>query len=146
MLLGHERLDNTQAAIVLEIVQLAAGAQPGDDPAEHATLQAVAQRVGAIVGMKPGELFADPQIAGEEARSAYLRLLASRLETRGTRELTYALAFLVSVADLQLTPAEKSALDAFQHALGLDYRRATDMVVLVSNIVAAEDAVTGAQL
>jgi tellurite resistance protein len=134
-----EALDRAGAMTILEIAQLAAGVGPEDDPVEHATLQAVAQHVGSIAGMKPGELLAIPPLPDEEARAGHLALLASQLPTRAARELAYAVAFLVSVADLELTPAERTALEEFQHALGLDYRRATDLVVLVSEIVDAGD-------
>ncbi|HSK01580.1 MAG TPA: hypothetical protein VK932_10085 [Kofleriaceae bacterium] len=135
-----ETLDRAGALTILEIAQLAAGVGPEDDPAEHATLQAIAQHVGSLVGTKPGELLAIPQLPDEDARAGHLALLASQLHTRAARELAYAIAFLVSVADLQLTPAETAALEEFQRALGIDDRRATDLVVLVSEIVAAGDS------
>lgn len=135
-----ESLDRAGVMTILEIAQLAAGVGPEDDPAEHATLQAIAQHVGSIAGTKPGELLAIPQLPDEEARSGHLALLASQLPTRAARELAYAVAFLVSVADLQLTAAETAALEEFQRALGIDDRRATDLVVLVSEIIDAGDS------
>jgi hypothetical protein len=135
-ILAGSTLGRTEVVTILEIAQLAAGVEPTDDPTAHATLQAVAQHVGSAGGLKPGELQEIPRMP-DEARGAYLGSLASQLDTRAARELAYAVAFLVSVADLRLTPDEKTALEAFQHALGLDHRRATDLVVLVSETVAA---------
>lgn len=137
--LPDRRLDLAQATMILQIAQLAAGVDLDEDPAEEATLHAVAQHVFSLVGMKPDEDSPIPPLPDEDARAAWLRALASQLETRGARELAYALAFLVSVADLELTPVEKTALEEFQHALGLDHRRATDLVVMLSEIMAAGD-------
>ncbi len=139
-ILGGKALDRGEVLTVLEIAQLAAGVGPEDDPEEHAALQALAQQISAIAGLRTGELFAIPQIAEEAPRTEHLRLLAAQLASRAARELAYASAFLVSVADLQLTALEKTALDGFQRALGLDDRRATDLVVFVSEVVAAETA------
>lgn len=138
-LLAGTTLELAEAMSLLEIAQVAAGVEPGDDPAEHAALQAVAQQVGSLVGLKPGELLAIPPLPDEEARADWLGALARSLETRAARELAYALVFLVSVANLRLTPDETTALEEFQRALGLDHRRAADLVVLVSEIIDAGD-------
>lgn len=138
--LPERNLDVVEATRILEIAQLAAGVDLDEDPAEQATLQAVAQHVFAIVGMKSEDVRPIPPLPDEEARSVWLDALAAQLHTRGARELAYALAFLVSVSDLKLTPEETAALEEFQHALGLDYRRATDLVILLSEIVAGDDA------
>jgi len=138
-ILGGESLDLAQVTTILEIAQLAAGIEAEDNPAEHQTLQAVAEQVGSLIGLEPGELLPIPAIPDEDARGALLRSLAKQLETRAARELAYTVAFLVSVSDLRLTPAETSELEAFQHALGLDYRRATDLTVFVAEVVNAGD-------
>lgn len=103
--LAGKDLSRTEAVRILSIAQLAAGIEPEADPAEHAALQAVAQQVGARVGMKPGELLPIPWLPDEETRRAAIEALAAQLETRAARELAYALAFVVSVADMELTPS-----------------------------------------
>lgn len=138
--LPERRLDVTQATMILQIAQLAAGVDLDDDPAEQATLQAVAQQVFSIVGVKPDEVLPIPPLPDEDARAVWLRAIAAQIKTRGARELAYALAFLVSVADLELTPLERTTLEEFQNALGLEHRRAMDLVILLSEIVAADDA------
>ena len=45
------------------------------------------------------------------------------------------IAFLVSIADLELVPAETSALEEFQFALGIAHRRAMDLVVMLAEII-----------
>lgn len=135
-------LDPAEATTILQIAQLAAGVDFDDeDPAEEAVLLSVAQQVFSLVGTKPDDVLPIPSLPDAEARAEWLAALAAQLDTRGARELAYALAFLVSVADLELTPAETRALEEFQRALGLDDRRATDLVITLSEIVAAGDAV-----
>lgn len=129
-------LERAEATTILEIAQLAAGVEIDGDPVARSILQAVAQQVCSRAGLKPGEVLPIPPLPDEEARASWVGSLAAQLQTRGARELAYALAFLVSVADLELTPAETAALEEFQHALGLDHRRATDLVVVLTEIVA----------
>lgn len=136
-ILGGEHLNRTQASTLLEIAQLAAGVENDDNPAEHSILQAVAQHIAGMVGLKTGEVLPIPPLPDEEARAHWLGSLASCLATPRVRELAYAVVFVVSVADLELTELERRALEQFQHALGLPHRRATDLVVCVSEIVAA---------
>lgn len=142
-ILGAAPLERAEAIAILEIAQLAAGIGAGaeldEDPAEHAALQALAQHVDALVGFKQGEVLPLPSLPDEDSRLGWLRALADRLATRGARELAFAFAFLVSVADLELTSAETTALEEFQRALAVDDRRATDLVVLLSETLATEE-------
>jgi tellurite resistance protein len=128
-------LTRAEAETILHIAQLTAGADDESQPQEHAMLQAIAQHIGGMVGIKPDELYMIPKVPDERARAARLRWLASQLGGRSTRELAYTLAFLVSIADLELVPAETTALEEFQFALGLSYRRAMDLVVTLSELV-----------
>lgn len=128
-------LKRREAETILQIAQLAAGADDASHPQEHLMLQAIAQQIGATVGMEPGELHLIPKAPEERARAAQLRRLAARLGANATRELAYTFAFLVAIADLELVPAETMALEEFQFALGLSHRRATDLVVMLTEII-----------
>jgi hypothetical protein len=131
-------LDRTQVMTILEIGQLAAGITP-NDAAEHAALQAVAQQVSAIAGIETGELLPIAPLPDEEARVSWLASLAEQLTSEGARELAFVVAFLVSVANLWLSKPEVTALDEFQRALGLDEKRATDLIIFTSESVASEN-------
>lgn len=137
------KLGRSEAATILQMAQIAAGVDldptTDEDPAERATLQAIAQHVCSMVGLPREEVLPIPPVRDEHVRLSWLSSLASRLETRGARELAFSLAFLVSVSDLQLTREETAALEDVQRALELDHRRATDLVVLLSEIVAGGD-------
>jgi hypothetical protein len=132
-------LDQREATTMLQFVQLAAGVDQVDDPIEHSIMQSIAQTVSGLAGLRVGEILSIPPIEDEHARRQWLERLGAQLTSGGTRELTYAFVFLTSVADLQLTSTERDALEEFQHALRLDHRRATDLVVFLTSVVAADE-------
>lgn len=136
-ILGDEQLSREEASSVLQIAQLAAGADDIGQPVGHAVIQAIAQRICSLVGLEPAELLAIPPIRGFDARMSWYRALSSMLQTRAARELSFALAFLVTISDLELRPAERELLDELQHALGVDHRRATDIIVQLAEILAS---------
>jgi hypothetical protein len=136
-------LERREALAILEIVQLAAGVDDDEQLGEHTTLQAIAQHVGSMVGWKPGELCAIPR-GSAAIGDDWVALLASQLGSRAARELAYAYAFLVAVGNLELTAAERAELERFQRVLGLDDRRATDLVVRLTEVVASERPRAGA--
>jgi tellurite resistance protein len=128
-------LTRDEGETILQIAQLAAGADEESHPQEHAVLQQVAQHIGSAIGIDVGELHMIPKIPDEEARAGRLERLANRLDARRTKDLAYTFAFLVSIADLELVPAETKALEEFQLALGVSDRRAMDLVVMLSEII-----------
>lgn len=134
-ILGAGSLTSSEATTILQMAQIAAGVEADSDHASRAVLQAIAQNVCSRAGGKPGEVLPITALSYSAARTSWLRSLARQLETPAARELAYALVFLVTVGDLELTPAERTALEDFQHALGLDDRRATDLVIVLTNTV-----------
>lgn len=137
-ILGGEQLNRDEASSVLQIAQLAAGADEINQAVGHAVIQAIAQRICSLVGLQPAELLAIPRIQGFDARMSWYRALSSTLQTRAARELGFALAFLVTISDLELRPAERELLDELQHALGVAHRRATDIIVQLAEIIASD--------
>ena len=55
---------------ILQIVQLAAGADEESHPQEHMVLQQIAQHIGSMVGLELDELHMIPKVPDEEARAA----------------------------------------------------------------------------
>ena len=135
ILAGH-RLNRNEATTVLQIAQLAAGADHTERPAEHSVLQAIAQHVNSLVGGEAEELSAIPPLDDRDARISWFRAVAAQLPCRAARELAFAMAFLVSVSDLELESTEHESLEELQHVLGVDDRRATDLVVHLTAILA----------
>jgi hypothetical protein len=138
-LLPSRTLERSEATTMLQFVQLAAGVDRIDDPIEHSILQSVAQTVCGLAGARTGDLMPIPPLTDDLARMSWLRRLGQQLSSRGARELTYALVFLISVADLVLTSEEREALEEFQYALGIDHERATALIVLLTETVAASE-------
>jgi hypothetical protein len=136
-ILGRSKLDRDEVDAIMELAQLAATVDDDESFAEHETLQAIAQHVGAMAGWEPGEMRAvhGSAMIGEK----YVESLSRRLSTQASRELAYAYAFLVSVSNLELTARERAELERFQRALGVSDRRATDLVVRITEVVAADD-------
>lgn len=140
-LLPDRSLTRAEADTVLQFVRIAAGVDHVDDPVEHSIMQCLAQTVSNLAGIRVAELQPIEPFGDEHARLRWLQRLGAELGSRPVRELTYAFAFLTTVADLRVTPAERDALEEFQHALGLDDRRVTDLVIFVTDLVSATDAV-----
>jgi len=138
-LLPSGKLGRSEASTILEFVQLAAGVDHADDPIKHSIVQSVTQMVSSLAGVRIGEVASIRPVDDEGMRELWLHRLCAQLSSRAERELTYALVFLVTVADLQLTPVEQVALEEFQHALGLTDARVTDLVVFLTDVVAASD-------
>ena len=136
-ILAGETLSRDEGTTLLQIAQLAAGADDTEQPVERALLQGLAQRISSLNGVQPAELIAIPPIQGFRARMARFRTLAATLQTRTARELGFAVAFLVAISDLELQSSERETLDELQHALGVDHRRATDIVVQLTEIIAS---------
>ncbi|HEX5058654.1 MAG TPA: hypothetical protein VFV99_04800 [Kofleriaceae bacterium] len=124
---------------MLQFVQLAAGVDNVDDPIEHSIIQSIAQMVSSLAGLHIEELQPVPPVGDELARLRWLQRLGAQLQSPAVRELTYALVFLTSVADLKLTSSERDALEEFQHALALEHERVTDLVVFLTDVVATSD-------
>ena len=73
-------------------------------------------------------------IDGEE-RAAWITRIASGLRTAGVRELAYVVVYLVTVADLEIAPAESAFLDQLRDALDIANDRASDIAVTVSSML-----------
>lgn len=138
-LLPSGKVGRREANAILQFVQLAAGVDHVDDPIKHSIVQSIAQMVSSLAGLRIGEIASIPPVADEDMREQWLHRLCAQLSSRAERELAYALVFLTTVADLQLTPIEQDALEAFQRALGLADERVTDLVVFLTDVVAASD-------
>jgi hypothetical protein len=138
-LLPSGTLGRREATTILQFVQLAAGADRVDDPIEHSIMQSIAQTVSGLAGLRVGELQSIAPIEDEHARRQRFERLGAQLTSREARELAYAFVFLTSVADLQLTSTEHDVLEELQHALGLDDRRVTDLVVFLTSVVTASE-------
>jgi hypothetical protein len=139
ILAGNE-LGRAEASVLMQFAQLAASADQREHPAEHALMQAIAQHINARFGGEAEDLAGIVRLEDFGARLSWFRARAGILHTSAARDLAFVLAFLVSIADLELVSAEHANLDELQHVLGVDDRRAMDLVILLTRQLTATHA------
>src|SRR5262249_34400401 len=71
----------------------------------------------------------------DEERAAQVAALVQQLSTTGTRDLAFALAYLMIVSDLELAPVEDALLHQLQRALPIPLERASRLLDAVGRIV-----------
>ncbi|HEX7839787.1 MAG TPA: hypothetical protein VF469_20065 [Kofleriaceae bacterium] len=139
--LGSQRLGPHEIRTVLLVAQLAAAVDLDDDPAERTTLQALTSRLCAWGGISPDSVpLLSPVPMDEEERAARIATLVRALRTTGARDLAFALAYLIIVADLELAPIEDSVLQQLQRELTIPGERASDLISAVAAIVTPGEA------
>lgn len=127
-----------EARVIVAIGYLALEADLDEDSDELATLDAITQQVCELAGIPPSALPplpVTPVPLDHEERRSRIRQLASRLTRRHTRELAYAIAYIVVISDLQLSPSESDLLDDVQRTLELDDRRAGELATTVAELL-----------
>jgi hypothetical protein len=78
---------------------------------------------------------ASPLPVGPEEQRDWAVRIAGALMTFGANELAYVMAYLVTVADLHVPPAESEFLEELRYALDLTRERARDLAIEVSSMV-----------
>lgn len=116
---------------VLKTAYLAAEIDLDEDPEEIASLESAAQMLWELAGYAPeGVPIVSPLPLpiDHEARLERLREIASELGSTEARELAYSMAYLSTVADLELAPVESTLLDELRRVLGIAQDRAAELV------------------
>lgn len=122
-------LSEGDAETVCAIAQLTVDADGREDAEEIKKFFALGKAVMAHAGFAetPTPTFADHDEDDER-----LRALAAKLSTPAAKELGYAVAFLMAVADTDLAPEEAALVEALRDALGLSEDRADEIAATVS--------------
>lgn len=129
-------LTSDEAVAVIHAAQVTAGVDRLENAEEQSLLRQVARHVAAIAGVAPDAIPpASPLPLDDEEWRAWIDRLAGALHAPGASELAYVLAYLVTIADVEIAPVESSFLDELRAALGIDRDRAADLVVMVSSLV-----------
>jgi hypothetical protein len=135
-LLSPNTLTRDEAFAIAHAAQIAAGVDLWENPEEHALLRQLVEHVCVIVGITPADIQpASPLPIDGEERHAWCVRIASALNTPGADELAYVVAYLVTVADIEMAPLENDFLDELRIVLGLDRGHAADVVVTVSSLL-----------
>jgi hypothetical protein len=134
--MGVQPIRPAELQTLLLVVQLAAEIDLDEDPAELTLLRTLTDRLCATTGIALDRFpLLSPIPTDDEERAAQLAALAQRLPTTGTRDLAFALAYLMIVADLELAPIEDALLRQLQRALTIPPERASRLLDAVGRIV-----------
>jgi hypothetical protein len=136
-----DTLSPEDAATIVGIARLAVDAdstQPDDDD-ELESYDTVADEICTLGGLdvKAIELREALKRRGPDDRAQRMLAYAHALSTPGAKELAYAAANLLTIADLAIQPAESQFLGELQAALELDDSREADVAALVNEAVRA---------
>ncbi|MBL0214134.1 MAG: hypothetical protein IPQ07_09625 [Myxococcales bacterium] len=122
-------LSEADAETIVALAQLAVDADGREDPDEIATFFAIGKAVYAHAGINDAPT---PTFAADEDDDERLQSLANQLTSPAAKELAYAVAFVMAVADIDLAPEEGAMVEALREALGIDEDRAGDLAATVS--------------
>ena len=117
----------SDARAVLGICALVAGADDKTDVDEDSVLGEIAGHLGPTVP--------DVRANDDLERLEQIREIGGELSTQGVRDLAYALAYVVAIADLELAPAESEFLADLAVALGVSDARADELAALCAQAI-----------
>lgn len=134
--LGGQPIRPPELRTLLQVVQLAAEVDLDEDPAEMTLLRSLTERLCTATGIALDRFpVLSPIPTDDEERTAQLAALVQRLPTTGTRDLAFALAYLMIVSDLELAPVENALLHQLRRALTIPPERASRLLDAVGRIV-----------
>ena len=125
-----------EVTAILQLGWLVAEIDFHEDGDELAVWRSIARRLVTTSGGEPAFVEpVSPLPLDDEERSARVHELSAKLSTRSARELAYAIAYLVAVADVELGPIEQAFLDQLRRALGIEEDRADYLAATAARIV-----------
>jgi tellurite resistance protein len=130
---GTPKLGEQDARALLGIAQLVAGADDREDAEETMVLDELTAQITALAG-RP---IAVQRVYANDAyeRLEKIREVGGQLTTKQTRELAYAIAYAVTISDLELAPAETEFLADLAAALGISDDRTGELATIVAQAV-----------
>jgi tellurite resistance protein len=132
------KLTPAHAELVIAIAQLAVAADRVEDPDEQALFASLAQHVYGQAKLKTSPPTLGP-VEDEEQRIEHLQSHAAQLRGTPAAALAYSIAYVLTIADLDLAPEEGELLDLLVEALGLDPERADDLTATVAEAITPAD-------
>lgn len=135
--LGAEHLSSEDAATIVGIARLAVDADAQEDQEELAAYDVVAAAVCELGGIdvEGTERREALKWRGPDDRAQRMQSYAHALGTPNAKELAYACANLVTIADLAIQPAESEFLAELQAALDIDDAREQVVAQLVNDAI-----------
>ncbi len=134
-----DSLSPEDAATIVGIARLAVDADSTEDDDELVSYDVVATELCEMGGLdvKAIELRESLKHRGPDDRAQRMLSYSAALSTTGSKELAYACANLLTIADLAIQPVESEFLGELQAALDLDDTREAAVAALVNEAVQA---------
>lgn len=129
------KLTEAEAEAIVGLGQLAVDADGREDPDEIAMFFAFGQAVNDLAGVKRTP---EPSIPDDD-EVARMAELARALTSDGARDLAYAMAYVLTVADVDIAPAEDVFIARLQDALGMSDERARQLGSSIAEAVTPLD-------
>ncbi len=121
-------LSEADAETVVAIAQLAVDADGREDAEEIKNFFAMGKAIYGHAGLETST----PTFAGDDKDDERLRALAGQLSSPAAKELAYAVAFMMAIADVDLAPEEGALVEALRDTLGIPEDRADEIAATVS--------------
>jgi hypothetical protein len=126
------KLAEADAETIVAIAQMTVDADGREDPDEIQTFFAMGKALYELAGINDTPT---PTFAGDEEDDERLRGLANKLGTPAAKDLAYAVAFVMSVSDIDLAPEEGALVEKLQAALAIDEDRAGELASTISSAI-----------
>jgi hypothetical protein len=138
--LGDAKLSAADATAIVSVARLAVDADRTEDSDELALYDVLAEHVCKLAGISADAVqdAEDHKPRGDDDRQQRMLARADQLKTKPPRELAYAVAYILTIADLDIAPAEDAFLAALQEALAIDDDRQSEIAELVNEAIAPE--------
>src|SRR5258706_6005312 len=123
--LGAGTLSPADATAIVGVARLAVDADRSEDSDELDLYDLLAERVCKLAGIAADAVqdAEDKQPRGDDDREQRLLARADQMKTAPVRELGYAVAYVLTIADLDIAPAEDKFLAKLQEALAISDER-----------------------
>lgn len=125
------------AELIVAIAQLVIASDRVDDPDERRLFDEVCAHVYGHANVETTAPTLAP-VSDDEQRVEHLRSHAAQLAGKPSASLAFALAYALTIADMDLAPEEGALLETLREALGLDEDRAGDLSSAVGLAVTPE--------
>ncbi|HEY4178556.1 MAG TPA: hypothetical protein VGM90_17030 [Kofleriaceae bacterium] len=126
------QLSAIDAEAIIEITQLALDADGREDSDEIKTYFALGKAVFGIAGLGDAET---PTFVSDDEDGERMKELAATLTTPAAKELAFACAHVLSIADVDIAPEESDFLAALLDALGISDDRAEELTAKVNELI-----------
>jgi len=136
--LGVTKLDAPEAQAIVGLARLAIDADRSVDGDELDLYDDLADLICELAGADADEIVEaeDRKPRGDDDRVARIADGATKLTTTSVRELGYAIAFMLTIADLAIQPDEDAYLAQLQDALKITDDRQAEIAATVSDAIA----------